>query len=249
MGLKEFLKNYKEKRRIASIGKNTSRISDKHQLSENRYAAAETLFKDGSDDAIRGLLRRFDCTYDNSIKDKAEKEYVQKLILSFNGRAIPLIKEYIRERENIAWPLRILERLIPKNEVLNFLLSVLSDEDATFKENILEKRLDVLNYLAEFKDPEIVKRVVGFLFDDEEEVRFRAIEVLGEQADESARDELIKMLLSQQESPRIKMRILEVIMQVGWSVSGFRKKVEDILPDGYYLTREGKIKVRGNVIT
>lgn len=246
MGLKDFISNYKEKRRASSLKRNISRLANKHQLSENRYAAAEWLHSDGSDEAIAGLLKRFGFTYDNSIKDKAEKEYVTKIILSFGERAVPAIKDYINRHENIAWPLRILEKLIPKEDILEFLLSILSEEDATFKDDILEKRLDLLNYLAEFKDPRIVKKTVSFLKDEDEEVRFRAIEVLGEQGDEIAKEPLIEILINDEESARVKMRILEVIMGAGWTVSGFKKKVEETLPEGYYLTREGKIKVRGD---
>jgi len=248
MGLIDFIKGYKERNRIGSLRRNISKLSNKHQLSENRYAAAESLYNNGSNEAIAGLLKRFNFTYENSIKDKAEKEYVSKLILNFGERAIPFIKNYIKNEANISWPLQILDELIPKNEILNFLLSLLNDEDATFKESVLEKRLDLLNYLSEFKDREIVEKVISFLSDEEEEVRFKAIEVLGKQGDSSAKDHVLKLLADDSESIRIKMKIFEVLLITEWPVSGFRKKVEEILPEGYYLTREGIVKIRGNVL-
>jgi len=249
MGLGNFFKNYKEKRRKGAVRKNIARISNKHQLSENRYAAAEGLYNDGSDEALAGLLQRFNFTYDNSIKDKSEKEYITKLILKEGKRMIPLVKDYICRFENIAWPLKILGQLINKEEVLGFLLSVTSDEDSTFKEDVLEKRLDLMNYLAEFKDEAIVDKVISFLKDEEEEVRFKAIEVLGKQGDEKAREPILELYVSEEESMRIKMKVLEVFIETNWSVAGFRKKVEELLPEGYYLTRDGTIKLRGNVQT
>jgi hypothetical protein len=247
MGIFDYFKNYKENSRRSSLRKNIACLSNKHQLTENRYAAAEALGKEGTDVAIAGLLRRYDFTYENSIKDKAEKEYVANLIEGFGDRAILIVKEYIQKGTNIAWPLKILDKLISKREVLDFLLSNLSLEDATFRENILEKRLDILNYLAEFKDKEIVRKVIAFLSDEEEEVRFRAIEVLGEQGDEDAKDPIVKLLVDENESSRIKMKIFDVLLNHNWSVAGYRKTVEEILPQGYYLTRDGTIKIRGNV--
>ncbi len=240
------MEKYREKRRVSAVQKSIKKISDKHQLTENRYAAADFLVHDGSDEAVAGLLHRFDFTYDNSIKDKSEKEYVAKLLINFGERAVPFVKEYINKAENIAWPLKILGQLIKKDDILAFLLSMLNDEDSTFNEDVLEKRLDLLNYLVEFKNTEIVKKVIVFLGDDEEEVRYRAIEVLGEQGDVIARDPLVEIMVNEEESMRIKMRILEIFIQNQWTVSGHKKQIEEMLPEGFYLTREGKIKVRGN---
>lgn len=248
MGIKELITKYRAKSKASGIRKNIARLADKHQLSENRYAAAEALSNDGSDAAIKGLLQRFNFTYDNSIKDKGEKEYVTRLVLGYGERSIPFIKEYIYKEENIAWPLKILGQLIHRDQVLKFLLTVLNDEDSTFKESVLEKRLDLLNYLAEFKDKEIVDKVISFLTDEEEEVRFKAIEVLGKQGDERAREPILKLFVDENESMRIRMKILEVFLATEWSVSGFRSKVEEMLPEGYYLTKDGVVKIRGNVV-
>ena len=40
--------------------------------------------------------------------------------------------------------------------------------------------------------------------------------------------------------------VLERFAEEGWSVKGFRPRIEDTLPEGYKLTRDGKVRTVGS---
>jgi len=44
----------------------------------------------------------------------------------------------------------------------------------------------------------------------------------------------------------VRNHILERFAQEDWGVKGFRPKIEDTLPEGYKLTRDGKVRTVGS---
>ena len=78
----------------------------------------------------------------------------------------------------------------------------------------------------------------------DDEVRFATVEALDEVGEMDAREPLLAALTNDEEdSVRVKHRILEALQKNGWEVKGFRKAVEELLPDGWFLDRAGKIKI------
>src|SRR5262245_37692488 len=69
----------------------------------------ETLLSDGSQEALVGLLRRFDMTYDKSIEDEKEKNYVYENLRAKGEALVPALREGIKGAQSYSWPLRLAE--------------------------------------------------------------------------------------------------------------------------------------------
>lgn len=245
MALFDFLKNFREGSKERKLLKAIKRVSDKNQNSENRNAAIDYLTQKGSDEAIAGLIGRFNFNFDKTIVDKEEKERVSDILLEFGEKSVPQLKEYIQKSYSIAWPIKILAKLINHDELVDFLIGMLSTEELLFDEKELEKRIDLLGHIAEFKSDKITEKVITLLSNDDDRVVLKAIEIIEKQDDQKAREPLLNILTNENIPNRIKARIIDAFVKLSWDVRGFRNKVEALLPKGHYLNREGQIRIRG----
>ena len=101
--------------------------------------------------------------------------------------------------------------------------------------------------LLEVQSSQLVDTVRLFLGDEADDVRLAALDFLFDQLGDQAREMALECYLDSEDRPRVRSHILERFADKGWSVKGFRPKIEDTLPEGYTLTRDGRIKNVGSI--
>jgi hypothetical protein len=242
MGLFDLLS--KEKRGERARSRNIARAVNKYAQSADRLKALEGLADDGSDEALYGLLRRFGMMYDKTIEDEQEKEWVFETLCEKGASALPAVKRYLFSADSISWPLRLLDRVAPsKDEEMAMLEEVMARHEPGYERDPT-KKMQFLSHLATLKHPRSAVLAVPYLKDMDEGVRYTAAETLVRQKDEAvARQPLLELFGSdQEESLRIRLRIAEGFVELGWTVQGFRPAIEKKLPDAYTIDREGHIK-------
>lgn len=228
----------RKRNRIASLRK---KLQGKFGQTEDRRGAANVLAGMGTDEALRAMLARFTVTADNHTHDQDEKQLVSDLLLEAGPAAIKPIEDYLAREKEVSWVLSSLRRLVGAEKWVDAVLALLGDK--TSEDTDAEKLEQILRELHEQKDPRVPAAVARFLTDLDDTVRFAAIETLSSIDTEEAREPLLAALTKpEEESQRVRQRIIEVFRDRGWEVKGFRKAVEDRLPAGWYLDRAGKIK-------
>ncbi len=200
----------------------------------------------GTEEAMLALLRRYDIIIRSESMDRFEKELICSLLIEKGGQAIPPIRKFLGESENVTWPIQALRSITTEDHVIELLLDVLSEEVGkdSFKP---DKKVRLLELLEDHIDPRVAPVAAGALKDFDETVRFRAVELLFAQGDEEpAREPLLALLTDEdEESQRIRNRILAGFVETGWTVKGFRKAVEAVINKNQWIDRQGKIKQRG----
>lgn len=192
---------------------------------EDRLPALEKLREIGSEEAIYGLCRRFGFVYDKSQEDEYEKRWVEDALIDFGDRALAPLRKFILNGESLSYPLRVLEKIAPPPKVLEIVDELVAREEPGYTRHP-EKKIQLLTWLGEWRgaDPvEITRRVVPYLRDFDETVRFTAVDALAHaQPDEATtRDGLVEALLRpEEESRRILVRIAEVLAERGWAAPG-----------------------------
>ncbi|MFH1223623.1 MAG: hypothetical protein V1647_04700 [Pseudomonadota bacterium] len=237
-----------------------SAMVNKFAPSETRYAAYE-YFQDKATKAIKGkddkalkdvidiFLERLSIAADNSIKDAEEKEFIRKYIISLGNTAIEPTREFIRNKYAVAHPIEILIELIGKKETLDFLDTVLTTEDTLFDDPLVEKRIEILKQFAGYTHAIVLSKVFTFLNDSDDRLVIAAIRfirdyVFSENEDfEKVRDAMINKFLEDETSMRIRIEILNVFVEQEWKAAGFKKRFEEMLPEGYYVNSQGYIKM------
>jgi len=246
MSLKEFLNDRRKMKAVRRLDKLTRRLCEKYGQNSERYAAADELAEINTEDALYGLLQRFNIQTPQIIEDEEEKQYIFELILQRGEIAVPAIHRYIKEKENLAFPLQLLTRIAGAQKTKHFLLEMLRDYMPEY-DRVPEKKIDIIQALGEFKDQEIVDSLLPFLQDPQDDVVISAIDIVSKykEHEDQIRTLLLELFVDDEEKPRIKRHILETMKELHWKVAGYRKKVQNIIKEPYYLDKKGFIKRKG----
>ncbi len=246
MGFLDFLfdKEKAEERRIKRLRKTLTNMYT--QPSERQYAIQQ-LREIGTPEAIHALLARFEDTGPNHTTDADEKEYVYSVLVDLGRRqeidVVGIVTEYLKEiEENINWPMKVVSDLVSHEDMTEFLTELLADSDIGYRINP-EKKQELVLRAAEFTDRELCKELVRFLEDDNETIRFLAVDAVMAQEEDDLVEEPLRERLRLEDSIRIVQKITDIFVDnPGWTIPDEeREDIETALPDGFGVHKKGHI--------
>ncbi|MBC8132113.1 MAG: HEAT repeat domain-containing protein [Deltaproteobacteria bacterium] len=241
MGLFGFLS--KDGRDRRNLERNVARAVNKYAQSPDRYKALQGLIEDGTPEAIYGALRRFGMVYDKSIEDEQEKEWLFEALVEKGASVIPQVERYLQSADSISWPLRLLGKLAGKEHEVDVLTRILERHEPGYERDPT-KKIQLLNHLADIKDPRAPALAVPYLVDMDEGVRYAAAEALVRLGNEDvAREALIEHFVADsEESLRVRLEIARGLVDRGWLIKTHRPAFDKKLPDQFSIDREGRLK-------
>lgn len=220
----------KERALQRTIKKATNKLAQ----STDRWAALEKLRDIGTDESLYHLLRRFSFASLKTVDDEQEKAWVVQVMIALGERSLAPLRRYMKSASAIAYPLRILEDVADREQALELIDELLADEAPGYTKDP-SKRTQLIDWLSEWPrgtDDDVVERVVPYLADFDESVRFAAVEALSLRCTEAAAEPLVDALLKEdEESGRLKARIVEVLSEKSLPLGERKKKVGQALPD------------------
>lgn len=197
-----------------SLEKTIAKATNKLAQQVDRWAALESLKKAGTDEALFGLCKRWGVTSTKGIEDEQEKDWVVDTLVAKGKDALPPLRRYMKSAEQLAFPLKVLERIGSREEVVEVADELFKTEPPGYV-RMPERRIDLIHWFSEWKgatDDEVVSRVTPYITDFDENSRFAAIDGLAHKDPSKIGAPLIKGLLRpEEESGRIKRTILEVL--------------------------------------
>jgi hypothetical protein len=232
---------------FSSAGRAKSRL-DKHIKSATnpymqtveRYSAMEALLKDGSEEALIGIFKRFTIVSTKSIEDEEEKGWAYRQLSGLGDKVLPAAKKFCLTHDNVAWALRIVEDVADEKQEWDLLDALLAQHPPGYERDPSKKR-QILVHLCEIDDPKVPGLVAGYLNDHDEGIRFYAVEQLIDIGDESSREPLVARLVNPEEdSLRVRTRILDGIADLGWDVSKHVEKIGKVIGQEHAM-KNGKI--------
>jgi len=204
---------------------------NKHAQSADRWAAMEKLRNDGSEDALFALCRRFSFNYDKTIEDEQEKQWVYETLTAKGTDAVEPLRRYMKQADSVAYPLRVLENISDTDAALQVIDDLLSDEEPGYTRTP-QKRIQIIEWLGEWKngtDDQVAERVLPYLGDFDENVRFATIEAIDEHPVDAAAEKLVAALLrEEEESKRVRIRIAEVLAAHSMDLAGRKSEVSEL---------------------
>jgi HEAT repeat protein len=210
----------------------------------DRQEAIEELCKLKSPEAVEALLRRFTFNTDPSITDQEEKDRAFEGIVAVGREAIAPVRAFAAKAESLSWPYRILKELLSEEEIVDELVAWLSKWDTEYAK-FIDPKLQILDFLKDYKSPKIRPAVEPFLQDVNDQAKFHAVEAILAQKEPEAIGPLIALLL-EEESVRIRSRIADGFAALGWEVPDEqRDAVRKVLPYQYGVDGSGQITKRG----
>jgi hypothetical protein len=246
MGLFDFLSGGK-----GGISRTVAKANNKDAQSVDRWKALEVLRDDGSDEALDGLLRRFGFVYDKTIEDEQEKQWVHDTLVEMGedrlDQLLAAVQRNLLRAETISWSLRVLSHVGSADQRWAILEKTIERNDNQYVRDP-SKKIQLITFIGEeLQEPRAAQALLQYLEDMDETVRFNTVEALFQQKQEEvAREPLLKLLTSkEEESRRIKIRILDGFAEAGWNSHGFKGQVEALCEEigrGHSLDGKGRIK-------
>jgi hypothetical protein len=222
-----------------AIKKHAARAANKRAQNPDRWESIQVLGKLGTAEAVTALLARFEIRVDPSIVDQEEKDAAFSGIIAAGDVAVAPIRAHLKTTDKVSWPLKMLEQLLSADAVVDELLSLL-DGMTTEYERDPDKKIQIIAYLEDRKDPRIVDAVSRFFDDANETVRFHAVGALFAQEDPSPAYDALLDLVADEESVRVRVRVFEGLSDRGFQIpQQLRETLRPMLPEGFALDRDG----------
>ena len=230
----------REGREAARIRRAAKTLTERYAQPEPRMDAADRLVRIGTPEAIYQLARRFTITSGNLEQDDQEKRWVRDLLVEQGDRAADPLRRYLRGHDDITWAMDALSKLLPADELAEFLFAVLQDGDAVAIRG--PKAVQIVGFLAGLDTEGIAAGVARCLTSSDDTVRIAAVAALRTYAEPTTRDALLEALVSDEEdSVRVRIAISELLADLEWEIRGHRPGVERVLPDGFRVSSRGRI--------
>ena len=220
--------------------------ADKRAQTYDRLEALQALADMKTPEAAAALLPRFKFSIDPSITDQDEKDLAFAGIVAAGKGAVPHVLEYCENAEGrgwpLTWPVKLLHELLDEDAYREELIDLLASYDTEYARNV-DPKLQVLLGLQELVHEDVRLAVEPFLEDQNETIRFHAVETTFHQNDDKSLPVLLKRLAAE-ESVRIKNKMADGLVFRGWVVpEGERADLKRALLDtsGYDVGDDGKV--------
>lgn len=240
MGLLDF---FGRKSGAGALKKHAKRAADKRAQNVDRWQSLHALGQMGTRDAAEALMQRFTFRVDPSITDQEEKDLAMSGVIAAGDQAVEPIRDFLRSSESVAWPVKILDQLVPTEEVVTALLDLLAEMHTDYERDP-QRKIDVLAQLEDRSDPRIASAIARFLEDDNEGARFHTAATLFAQEEAEDHREALLDVVANEESVRVKVRILDGFIARGWGLGERSVELRPELPTGYVVDGERLAKKR-----
>jgi HEAT repeat protein len=236
----------KEKSLQRTIDKATNKLAQQ----ADRWSALENLRKDGSEEALYGLTRRFSIVSQKSSEDEQEKQWVVDALVEKGEVAIGPVRRYLKNHAQLAFALQVLGKIVPKERALEVIDELFESEAPGYTRDP-ERRLDLIKWLSEWPKAtaaDVVPRLVPYLKDHSEDVRYFAAEGLARHSMDEAAPRLIEALVNpEEEAGRFKRRLAELLAEHKVPLAGHADAVKGALSGpamSAFSVKDGKLVQR-----
>ncbi|MFV8748967.1 HEAT repeat domain-containing protein [Nannocystaceae bacterium ST9] len=243
----------------------SKRVTNQYAQSVDRYDAMEALIKLAAelwtkaekqavgspereeldkqiDEAYVATLKRFTMTASKTIDDEEEKGWLYRRLTAIGKPMLRPIAQFCRESESIAWALRIVEDVANEDEEWALIATLLEIHPVGYERDSAAK-LQMLTHIKEIDDPRVREILARYLRDPDENVRFFCIEALIENGELESREPLLATLTNPEEdSVRLRSRILDGLADLRWDVSAFADGIRKLMDDEHRF--DGKVITR-----
>jgi len=214
-----------------ALKKTIERANNVLSQSADRWAAMEKLRDIGTDESLVALCKRFSFTYDKTIEDQQEKDWTVASLVTLGPAALGPLRRHMKNAKHLGYPLKVLGQIADEAMIFEVIDELLSDEEPGYVRDPM-RRIDIIEWLGEWsaKPADIVKRVLPYVEDFDENVRIKSVETISRKPDQSAAETVCRaMVREEEESKRFQLRCAEILADNKWPVLSHKTEVAGLL--------------------
>src|SRR2546423_647961 len=111
-----------------ALQRTIERACNKLAQQPDRWGAMEELRKNGSEEALVGLLKRFTFVSLKGAEDETEKRWVVDTLVAMGERAHPAVRRFMKNNAQLSYALQVLGKIVPRDRALEAADEVLASE-------------------------------------------------------------------------------------------------------------------------
>ena len=215
-----------------SLQRTIEKATNKLAQQPDRWGALEKLREDSSEEALLGLCKRFGVTSMKGVEDEQEKHWVVDVLVEKGGASLAPVTRYMKNADQLSFPLRVLERVADHDKIITIVDDIFASEKPGYA-RFPDRRIDLIKWFCEWKgatEEEVLARVLPYVADFDENVRFFAIEGVSTRDPKKIVGPLIDALVRpEEESGRIRRTIVEVLERTKAPLGSRAKEVATML--------------------
>ncbi len=180
MGLLDIFFGGGDKGSERQLQKFEKKITNMYTQAPERQFALQELRDIGTTEAVWVMLQRYNENNPNTTVDIDEKElvfdFLVRLARSGDADVIGQVKRYVLTKDvKVNWPMKILNELLSEEDYVAFMVEVLATCDTAYQRTV-EKKQELVLRATELDDPALAEQIARFLSDDNETIRFLAVD-------------------------------------------------------------------------
>lgn len=224
----------------SKVDKLVKKLTNAYVQTHERMFVMDKLSEIGTDEALFGLLQRFTYRTESPTTDSEEKEQAFRHLVHIGPTAIPAIQRFVAGHDAVHFPIKALSEIAGMDAAVELLLSVL-DRSELKDARTNDQKVQIVSNMRDFEHPLVLAKLQELVSDESEEVRIMALDGLMTYGPETALEPAVQRLLDADEVPRVKMVLLEQLIDHAWSMSAWAEQLEeaDALPYPYRLGAGG----------
>lgn len=223
-----------------------AKATQKYGDAATRQKALQQLAELKHPDAVPVLMSRFTFAVDPQTTDAEEKQNVFEAICDLEKLAGPPVKAFLtRSDAASSWALKILDTILTSEDMLEVVTDELQRLGANYTRDP-EKKEVLIRFLEGKQHERVGPVLVPFLHDMSDDVKMAALKTLASLKYEPAREPLLTLLTTEETAKRVQTACIATLIETGFTVQGFREKVEAKLPEGTIVDKAGVVKKRGS---
>ena len=245
MGLFDFLSSDPNKK----VERLAKKILNEHHQQQVRQEALDELVSIGSPAAIGALIKRLGVNFRDTIKNEQEKRWISDtLVEHFPSDALEPLLTYVKSEQSISAPIMVLARILPTERMASVLTESLAQYSPTDHRTIAA-RTQLIDALYDYDDESVLLAVLPYLMDHDDDIRIKVMGIIEERVKTKKHSDyievqegLLKALTDPMASGRITRRAAVILSGYDADLSKRSGELADIMPEGYVLGTNGRIR-------
>lgn len=227
------------------LEKAAKQVREAYAQPEYRRAAMDKLVEIGTEEAIAALLQRFTFNASGQIADESEKHDLVDQLATLGEPAKAPLMRFIRTEKNIAFPIKALLKILPKDEGIAFLCETLKAYEPLDHRSTQAKATLVMS-LSEVCGPEHAPVFVPYLDDHHDDVQFQAVVVLEKLKNPDVKDAIAGVCVGEAHASRVQRRAAQALADLKWPVKERYDAFNPELKRDYLLGKKGHLVPKGS---
>lgn len=211
MGLLDFFKNGPSPDAIAT---QVRKAKEHYAQPDYRRMAMDKLLKWDTDESIKGLLERFTAVVQSPHWDEEEKCWLVNEIVGKGERMIPILREFLLEKNEVNHALIALKKLVPDTKKYSDLLVEALKKRPPSDHRSVQAKREIIAAISDLDDRSLDAVLVPYIEDHSDDVQCLTIELLGKSQDQDIMRKLVELLKSEVHSARVVRMSAKVVSDI-----------------------------------